>query len=392
MSDKPRIVILSTFLTPFRSGAEACAEEIALRLCDRYDITIVTARMRRDLPKKDLLPFDGAQGKQGKVPVQRVGFGFPFDKWIFPFIAPFAVKKLRDASRQPARVILRSPSESEGVSKDAGGPPQHDVFIIHAILETFAGLALHFCKFLIPSAKRILTLQTTNRSFLKGMVVRSPHHVTAISTALVTLARNLGRSDITHIPNGVDLSAIPEAQKVPGRILFVGRLEKWKGVDVLLKAFAPIDHSTAHLRIVGDGSERKTLESLARELHIEDRVTFVGQLPPPAVYQEFAQAEIFCGLSRSEAFGNVFIEAQAAGCAVIGTNVSGIPDIVEDGATGLLVPPDDEQAAERALRQLLGDTSLRQKLAQSGVQNARQYDWPIITEEYSRVYELVLSG
>ena len=215
---KPRIVILSAFLTPFRSGAEACAEEVPLALKDQYDFTIVTARLKKSLPKKDML--------HGTIPVVRVGFGFPpprllrllgfseetalrraggFDKWFFPFLAPLAVRKLKPD-------------------------------IVHAVLETFAGLALVFCKW-TTKAKRMLTLQTTNRSFLKGFVVRSPDKVTAISSVLKEIALKLGRDDVTVIPNGINAAAIHESQlrheKIPGRILFVGRLEPQKGVDIL---------------------------------------------------------------------------------------------------------------------------------------------------------------
>ncbi len=94
---------------------------------------------------------------------------------------------------------------------------------------------------------------------------------------------------------------------------------------------APTHDVAIHLRIVGDRSQRKHLEQLAHDLKITDRLTFVGRLTPDKVADEFAQASIFCGLSRSEALGNVFLEAQAAGCAVVAMNVGGIPDIVKNG-------------------------------------------------------------
>src|SRR3989344_3337020 len=148
-----KIVILSAFLTPFRSGAEACAEEVPLLLADQFDFTIVTARMRRNLPKKDML--------RGKIPVIRVGVGVGWiDKWLYPFLAPLAVRRLKPD-------------------------------VVHAILETFAGLALVFCK----APKKILTCQTTNRSFLKGFIVKSPDTATAISKALVSICKRLGRDD-----------------------------------------------------------------------------------------------------------------------------------------------------------------------------------------------------
>ena len=197
---KPKLIILSTFLSPFRSGAEACAEEVALRLAEDFDITIVTARLRRDLPRKDML--------EGKVPIRRLGFGTAFDKWLFPFLAALT---------------------SKGIARYA---PTGQKIILHAVLETFAGLALHFCRGIVPGAKRILTLQTTNRSFLKGPIIRSPDVVTAISSALVQIAKRKGRKEVILIPNGIDHSLVPTMAQVPDRMLYVGRLEKMKGVDV----------------------------------------------------------------------------------------------------------------------------------------------------------------
>ena len=356
----PRVILLSAFLTPFRSGAEACAEEVALRLADQYDITIVTARLKRDVPKKDTLG--------GKVPVIRVGIGSPVDKWLYPFLAPWTCRGLaRYGSTGPV--------------------------ILHAVLETFAGLALHFCRFVVPSAKRILTLQTLNRSFLKCPIIRSPHAVTAISMALVTEAKRCGRGDTHLIPNGIELSRIPQIPRIPGRLLFVGRLEKMKGVDLLLRVFReilPDTTSSVHLRIVGDGSERKYLQQFALSLGLQGHVTFVGRLAPSEVYAEYAQAEIFCGLSRSEALGNVFLEAEACGCAILATNVGGIPDIVENGVTGLLVPPDDFTETVKCLRRLLKDEAFRKSLGEAGKKYASYYDWGRIAEMYVEVYSTML--
>lgn len=351
---KPKVVILSAFLTPFRSGAEACAEEIAARLQHEYDITIVTAKLRKELLYLDCLPSG--------VRVWRVGLGYGFDKWLYPFLAVRAVRALKPD-------------------------------IVHAVLETFAGFALKLAKGI--TAKRILTLQTTNRTFLKGPIIRSADMVTAISSALVKRAAELGRNDVTLIPNGIDLKLIDQAlahrPKIDGRILFVGRLEKMKGIDTLLDAFKKIQNSEfrieTSLRIVGDGSLRKELEAKTTELGLNDRVTFTGYLKPEQVAAEFAQAQIFVGLSRSEALGNVFLEAQAAGCAVVATDVGGIPDIVKDGETGLLVNPDDQAAAAEAIVRILSDDSFRERLVNNGQKNASSYGWDAIAARYDDVYK-----
>lgn len=366
-----KLIFLSAFLSPYRSGAEAMVEEVAQRLAEQYDVTIVTGRYSRRLPRQSTLtPSPSPEGRGGNVKVIRVGLGLPIDKWLFPFLAPLQLGKLKPD-------------------------------IIHAVLETFAGLALFFCR---CKAKKILTLQTTNRSFLKKLILSYPDTVTAISSVLVNIAASYGRDDVVLIPNGIDLAAINAActrhEKVSGRILFVGRLEKMKGIDILLQAFAKtlspdpspegrgevnIDRR-CNLHIVGDGSERQRLEALARELGIADGVVFRGRLTGDALFREYAEAEIFCGLSRSEALGNVFLEAQAAGCAVVATNVGGIPDIVTDGETGLLVPVDDVEAAAKALLSLVEYTVLRHRLADAGKIHAKGFDWGEITKKYDRMY------
>ncbi len=350
-----KVVILSAFLTPFRSGAEACAEEVALRLSESFDVAIVTAKLRPDLSREDLL--------RGKVRVVRVGVGSSADKWLYPFLAPFAARRLRPD-------------------------------LIHAVLETFAGLALALCRAVVPSARRLLTLQTTNSSFLRTFVLRGAHRVTAISRILADDAAARGVAGVPVIPNGIDLPAIRAAvdrrQKVPGRLLFVGRLEPMKGVDTLLSAVATLKDPAWSLHVVGDGSLRSSLEALARSLSLGERVRFIGRLADAALWAEYAEAEIFCGLSRSEALGNVFLEAQAAECAVVATTVGGIPEIVKDGEAGILVTPDDPEAAAGAIA-ALRDPARRAAIAGAGARFASAYDWAAIAARYADVYASLLS-
>jgi glycosyltransferase involved in cell wall biosynthesis len=353
---KPRIVILSAFLTPFRSGAEACAEEVPTLLTDDFSFTIITARMSRSLPVHDHV---------GSIPVLRVGFGISFDKWLFPILAPLAAQQFKPV-------------------------------IVHAVLGSFAGLAMAFCQRSLPGTVRILTCQSTNTSLLLGFMHRSADHITAISSVLIERAKKMGRTDVVLIPNGIRLadirSSMTETKKVDQRILFVGRLEPMKGVAVLLDAFASIAvaHPGAVLHIVGAGSLRTSLEARYPELVQSGRVVFLGYLPPASVYREFAEAEIFCALSTSEALGNVFLEAEAAGCAVIGTNVGGIPDSVKDGNTGLLVPLNDEAAAASAIERCLTEKTLRKELSEHAMVFVERYDWSAIADRYRAVYKAAI--
>ena len=352
----PHVLLLSAFLTPFRSGAEACVEEMPVFLRDRFAFTIVTARLKRSLPREDVL---------NGIPVLRVGLGLSIDKWLFPFLAAFTVRRL-----QPE--------------------------IVHAVLESFAGFALVLCRWIAPAPKRVLTCQSTNTRLLLGPIHRAAHRITAISSVLVERAGRLGRQDVTLIPNGIRFqdirAAVTATRKVPGRILFVGRLEPMKGVDTLLAAIRLLIETPAgkaaavSLHIVGDGSCAKALRGEGFFLTERGIARFLGRLDHAALYREYAEAQMFCGLSRSEALGNVFLEAEAAGCAVVATNVGGIPDIVQDGRTGLLVPVNQPEAAAQAIERLLADDVLRNSLAEAAAAHAAGYEWREIAERYGEVY------
>jgi glycosyltransferase involved in cell wall biosynthesis len=129
----------------------------------------------------------------------------------------------------------------------------------------------------------------------------------------------------------------------------------------------------------------------AKELGIADQTKFLGYLSGPELIREYAEAEIFCGLSRSEAMGNVFVEAQAAGCAVVASRAGGIPEVVLDEQTGILVPIDDAAAAASAIQMLLADDGLRHRIQEAGMRHAEAYDWDDIAAEYAQEYERIIA-
>ena len=121
---KPRIVILSAFLTPFRSGAEACSEEVPRALCDAYDFVIITARLRKDLPSEETW-------ENGKIRIVRVGTGnFFFDKWLYPFrAAKEAAKELDRAADEPEAPRAADRDATGKPAAAIGRPHRHRVVV-----------------------------------------------------------------------------------------------------------------------------------------------------------------------------------------------------------------------------------------------------------------------
>jgi glycosyltransferase involved in cell wall biosynthesis len=174
-----------------------------------------------------------------------------------------------------------------------------------------------------------------------------------------------------------DAGEVSSEPSVVGReVLFVGRLEPRKGIDVLLDAIPEVlkRYPDASFRIVGDdtlfGSAGKTykqsfLESEAGRRH-SPNVHFEGRLDDDALRAAYARCDLFVAPSRFESFGLVFLEAMRAGKPVIGCDAGGMPEIIEQGINGLVVPVDDSRALAQAIIQLLGSDEQRASMGAAG--------------------------
>jgi glycosyltransferase involved in cell wall biosynthesis len=185
-------------------------------------------------------------------------------------------------------------------------------------------------------------------------------HVRAITAARFRMPAERGRV----LYNGIDTARFrPPDRPRPARpplLVAVAHLVRHKGVDVLLRAFAAADAPAARLRIVGDGPALPSLRSLAAELGIESRVEFLGLRDD--VPELLREADAFVHPTLTEGFGNAVAEAMASGLAVVVTRVGGLPEIVEDGVSGLLVPPGDAAALAAGIEAVARDAALRARL------------------------------
>jgi glycosyltransferase involved in cell wall biosynthesis len=208
-------------------------------------------------------------------------------------------------------------------------------------------------------------------------------------------------SRVRRIYNGVDLlrpngnkgAAFRKRYGIPAdRILItqVAQMKREKGVDDILQA-APLalaEQPNLHFAFVGDGQADGKYASRARELGIEDHVTWTGLSVDPIAEGVFAASDIFCHPSRwQEAFGLVLAEAMSCGKPIVATTVGGIPEVVEDGETGFLVPPGDLAALAGKLVRLARDAGLRERMGRAGRERvATRFDVRAVTRELMEVY------
>lgn len=163
---------------------------------------------------------------------------------------------------------------------------------------------------------------------------------------------------------------------------------------MLVRAFGMIANELAgwDLIIAGDGPERHPLESLSQTSCPAGRVTFVGRADRATTARLFRGCQMFVLPSRHEPFGIVNIEAMAAGKPVIATAVGGVPEIITDGQTGLLVAPEDPEQLCRAILRLASDVKLREMLSRRALKAAEKFEWASVADDYIRVYEAVTRG
>ncbi len=155
--------------------------------------------------------------------------------------------------------------------------------------------------------------------------------------------------------------AVPDDARI---VLAVSRLTRQKGIDVAVEALSFLPGDVV-LVVLGEGPERKALAELAREHAVESRVFLPGRVPDVAAW--LRRASVYVQPARWEGFGLAVLEAMVCGLPVVATNVSSLPELVADGETGLLVPPDDPAALARAVERALADPAL----GRAGLERAR---------------------
>ena len=224
--------------------------------------------------------------------------------------------------------------------------------------------------------------------------LRRADYITACSEQTLTEAEawygESLRAKGEAIHNGIaeEDDAVPYLHSNP-YILAIGRHVPQKGFDVLLHAMAKLTDPAlpkVDLILAGDGSEHVALRFLAAELGIAERVHFPGRVEHTKALQLFAGCQFFVLPSRQEPFGLVNLEAMMTKRAVIASRVGGVPEIVQDQRTGLLVPPENSDALAQAIGRLLTDVPMRRRLAAAGHERARDFTWARAVDRYFDVY------
>ncbi|MBK9122938.1 MAG: glycosyltransferase [Chloroflexi bacterium] len=253
------------------------------------------------------------------------------------------------------------------------------------------------------------------RVMAEMQIVRHADRVIAATQAehhqLLWLYR-VDRRKVSIVPPGVDTSQFKPMNRDVARasvglcdgekmLLFVGRLEPLKAVDILLRALhelhtvEPSVLAGVRLMVVGGEAgnpERTRLCSLAEQLGVDGYVQFAGSKEHASLPVFYAAAEALIMPSDYESFGMVALEAMASGTPVIASAVGGLQYLIRDGETGFLVPVRDPESLAERIRQMLIDPNLRDTLARAAADRAVQYDWKLVVDQVIEVFERAARG
>lgn len=364
-----KIGIVSQSYYPRYGGVTEHVHHTAVELRRRgHDVTIITSHFRR--------------GETPEAGVERIGHNL-----LIPFNGAFVDLAVGWRLRWQLQELFR----------------RHRFDLVHThapVVPTLPLMAIQTA----PCAQ-VGTFHTTGNPdkwlevscrFLRGSV-RRLHARIAVSHTARDFAAHFFPGDYHVVPNGVDierfhpgLEPFPEWRE-PGTVnlLFVGRLDPRKGVHLLIAAMpeiARLARTPVRLLVVGDSYLRPKLEASVHP-SVRDRVRFLGHVPSADLPRWYATGDVFLSpASGQESFGIVLVEAMAAGCPVVASDIPGYRSVVNPDVDGVVTPPGDIAALARTVAALVDDPERRRALALRGRARAEEFSWPRVTDRIEAVY------
>jgi rhamnosyl/mannosyltransferase len=345
-----RILQLGKYYYPYMGGIETHLKELCHALKRSHDVEVVVFNDRPELLRESAAGID----------VTRVP---SLGRFASTEISPALVSEL--SRREYDLVHLHTPNPMGMAAYLVARKPRAHQLVVTHHSDTVRQARLR--KAFQPIFRKVM-----NRA---DAVVATSHRYLETSVELQPYKRKT-----VIIPYGIDGASFDtptrsEVQAIrqkygPRIVLAVGRLIYYKGFNVLLDAMTQIDGAAV---IAGDGPLREELERETRQRALQDRVHWLGDVHNDDLRPFYAAADVFVlpSIARSEAFGIVQIEAMASGVPVVNTSLdSGVPEVSQDGITGLTVPPGDASALAKAINRLLSDPDLRGVLGRAGRKRA----------------------
>lgn len=393
MTDKKpkRILIFSLVYFPFVGGAEIAIKEITDRLStEDFEFDMITLRLDKELPKFE---------KVGNINIHRVGF-------------VGNCKTVSDSFRFPLNLnkYLLIPL---GFFKAVNLNRKRKYNVTWSMIATYNSFAAVLFKLTHPKIPFLLTLQEGDpiehiKKRAKPLwslftrIFTKADHVQVISNYLGDFAKEMGYvGEVSVVPNGVNVGHFEkfndekvfkiksDIEKDGGDVWLItaSRLVYKNAIEDVIGALPLLSENIKFL-ILGEGPMKDELEDFAEELKVSHRVKFLGHISHDDLPDYFHASDIFIRPSRSEGFGNSFVEAMASNLPVIATDVGGIIDFLKHKNTGLICGVNDSNDIACKVEMYLKDIDLREEIIDNAYEMVKEkYDWNIVAEDMKEVFE-----
>ena len=390
MSQKSRILILTTAYLPQVGGSELAIKNITDRLPE-ICFDLITSRPSKKFPKFE---------KIGNVNVYRAGGLFG----VFSFLMPKSFLPIAVFFKARLLILKQGPYN-----------------LVHAYQASQAAGGGWLLKWLYPGIPFLLTMQEgknlskkNTALFFRNLIIKKADIITAISHYLAEHVNKINhKAEVLVIPNGVDVENFSrnfddlEINNLKKRlgisfdekvVISASRPVEKNGLDLLIEAVALLNKQKAiktKLILVGadpvfDKSRKIKLQKITEKFSIENKVVFLDVVNHMDLPLYFSVSDVFVRPSRSEGLGNAFLEAMAARLPVIGTNVGGIPDFLKDRETGLFSTLNPEDIASKIKLIFENDKLSRHIIGNASDLVSDNYNWNKIADKFSVLYNRFL--
>jgi glycosyltransferase involved in cell wall biosynthesis len=391
-----RIAELSTRYPPGPGGVERHVHEVATRLVGRgHSVTVLTSELYSEFPWRPLDPGVPRRAVEEGVAVERLPAWTLPSELHYPFVRglPRALAEARPELLHAHTYGTHHTTVARRYHRRTGVPYVLTAHF-HPIWSIQGGWARHRLRGFYD---RVLAGRTLSEAARVVVQTREEERL------LRVVRRELPPVEIippgyTPPPAGglADDAAFATALALPGPfVLFVGRLASNKGLLELVDAFAPLARRDPEVSLVlvgEDGGMRSAIEARVAGHGLADRVRLTGYLTDERLLRAaYREATVFVLPSEYEAFGLVLLEALAQGTAVIASRVGGIPEVLDGGDAGVLVPPNDARSLGEALASLWEDPERRRALGRYGRDHVvPRYSWDRVVDRLEMVFRAVL--
>lgn len=398
-----KVAILSANYLPLLGGAEVFVQKLGLYLLKQgHDVDIITLKNREDLSNFEII--DGINVYRASYSKIR---GISFFSAIVSLYRVLS-KLDKEKNYDIVHSVGEAPTcQSGALFKRLKNKP-HLITIQGGYIARREYLnAIKKREFIDETVLKEIGKNRFGDSILEILIkgaFKNTDALHAISNVIAKESQQLGAKNIKVIPNGVDEDMININLKEKKRlelgipidkkiIISLSRLTPRKGFRYVITAYSKIieRYPNSILIIIGDGCKKRELQNLTKELGIESHVEFKGFIPHNKIIEILPIADVFALTPIYEGLGIVYIESLACEVPVVSTPVGGIPDIIQNGYNGILVPFGDVEKLGSAISHLLSDDNMHTKYQKNGVKTVKKkFLWNNIFSEIEKIYSEIM--